>query len=76
MIKDIFDFADPLYGSVPMYPSGWWSWTFASMKNPYYLHPIQSRADKISKDCYNWSTRWQKGAFEAIPAFVERELSQ
>ena len=27
LIRELFEHADPLYGWVPMYPSGWWSWT-------------------------------------------------
>ncbi len=75
LIREIFEFADPLYGSVPMYPSGWWSWTFASINSPRYKHPIKKRVDEISKNCEIWSPRWQKGAFDAIPAFIERELN-
>ena len=74
LLRKIFDFADPLYGSVPIYPSGWWSWTFASMKEANYFHPIESRIIEISKDCQIWSKKWQKGAFSAMPAYIEREL--
>ena len=76
IIREVFEFADPLYGWVPMYPSGWWSWTFASIDSPRYKKPISSRSAKISHTCELWSTRWQKGAFEAIPAFIERELNK
>ncbi len=75
-IREVFDFADPLYGWVPMYPSGWWSWTFACIDGPHYKKPILKRAEHISKECEIWSRRWQKGAFEAIPLFIERELNK
>ena len=75
-IRETFAFADPLYGWVPMYPSGWWSWTFAAIDAPHYKYPIKTRARYISKGCEIWSPRWQQGAFEAIPAFIERELSK
>ncbi len=74
-LRHIFDYADPLYGSVSIYPSGLWSWTFASMENPTYLYPITSRVKEISHNCQVWSERWQKGAFNTIPAFIERELA-
>ncbi len=74
LVKKIFQFADPIYGWVPMYPSGWWSWTFASMGKPHYLHPHSKRVNAISQDCIIWSSKWQKGAFQAIPAFIERAL--
>ena len=76
MIRAIFKFADPLYGWVPMYPSGWWSWTFASIDKPRYRSPISQRAKYIAKQCEIWSSRWQKGAFQTIPAFIERELNK
>ena len=74
LLREVFDHADPLYGWVPMYPSGWWSWTFAAMGAPRYLNPDLQRADAIAADCHIWSPRWQRGGFEAIPAFIEREL--
>ena len=74
LIRKIFKHADPLYGSVPIYPSGWWSWTFAAIDKPRYQNPKSDRAKSISTNCEIWSTRWQKGAFDSIPAFIEREL--
>ena len=74
LLREVFDHADPLYGWVPMYPSGWWSWTFAAMGAPRYRNPDLERADAIAADCHIWSPRWQRGGFEAIPAFIEREL--
>jgi len=76
IIRKIFEYADPLYGWVPMYPSGWWSWTFASMDQPRYKSPIPKRAEDITSECEIWSTRWQTGAFQTIPAFIERELNK
>ncbi len=73
-LRKVFDYADPLYGSVPIYPSGWWSWTFASDEKPRYLSPKKERVLEISAQCEIWSTRWQQGAFNTIPAFIERVL--
>ena len=74
LLRDLFDHADPLYGWVPMYPSGWWSWTFDAMGAPRYRNPKQGRAEAVSECCEIWSPRWQRGAFDAVPAFIEREL--
>ena len=76
ILREIFDYADPMYGSVSIYPSGLWSWTFASMEKPKYLYPKTRRINEISQNCQIWSERWQKGAFNTIPAFVERELTK
>tara|TARA_B100000609_G_scaffold144162_1_gene115988 strand:- start:146 stop:1009 length:864 start_codon:yes stop_codon:yes gene_type:complete len=75
LLQDVFGHADPLYGWVPMYPSGWWSWTFAAADGPRYKSPLPERAASVAAGCQIWSPRWQSGAFEAIPAFIERELS-
>ncbi len=34
LLRELFGQADPMYGWVPMYPSGWWSWTFAATRWP------------------------------------------
>ena len=76
-IREVFKYADPLYGSVPIYPSGWWSWTFAAKDKARYINPKSYRAEIIAKKgCFIWSPRWQKGAFESIPAFIERALKE
>ncbi len=74
LLQEVFGHADPLYGWVPMYPSGWWSWTFAAIDGPRYKKPDSQRAAAIAAGCEIWSTRWQSGAFEAMPASIEREL--
>ncbi len=75
VLREIFDFADPMYGYVSIYPSGLWSWTFAAMDRPKYMNPKENRVKEISGNCQIWSKRWQQGAFSAIPAFIERELA-
>ncbi len=75
IMREIFAYVDPLYGCVPMYPSGWWSWTFAAMDSPRYLTPKSERSSNIIDQCKIWSPRWQQGGFNAIPAFIERELA-
>ena len=75
MLRAVFGHADPLYGWVPMYPSGWWSWTFAAMDEPRYRNVLPERAASIAAGCEIWSPRWQSGAFEAMPVSIERELT-
>ena len=75
LIRELFGHADPLYGWVPMYPSGWWSWTFAAKDGPRYLTVQSERAAAVAEGCAIWSPRWQQGAFNTIPAFIERELN-
>ena len=75
LLRQVFGHADPLYGWVPMYPSGWWSWTFAASDGPRYREPDPGRADAVAEGCQIWSPRWQRGGFDAMPAFIERELA-
>jgi spermidine synthase len=75
LLREVFGHADPLYGWVPMYPSGWWSWTFAASDGPRYREPIAERAAAVAAGCEIWSPRWQRGAFDAIPAGIERALA-
>ncbi len=75
LLREVFGHADPLYGWVPMYPSGWWSWTFAALDTPRYQRPDPERAAAVAPGCEIWSPRWQQGAFAAMPAFIERELA-
>ncbi|MBD2424097.1 polyamine aminopropyltransferase [Cyanobium sp. FACHB-13342] len=74
LLREVFGHADPLYGWVPMYPSGWWSWTFAASDGRRYLQPDPARAAAVVAGSEIWSPRWQRGAFDAIPAAIEREL--
>ena len=76
LLREVFGYADPMYGWVPMYPSGWWSWTFAPTDGARYRQVQADRAAAIAAGCEIWSPRWQRGAFDAIPAFMERALNQ
>ena len=75
LLREVFGHADPLYGWVPMYPSGWWSWTFAAVDGPRYRTVQPARAALVAEGCEIWSPRWQQGALDAIPAFIARELA-
>jgi len=75
LLRELFGHADPLYGWVPMYPSGWWSWTFAALDGPRYLQPDPARTAAVAAGCEIWSPRWQAGAFAAVPAGIERALA-
>ncbi|MFM2205798.1 MAG: Spermidine synthase, partial [Cyanobacteriota bacterium] len=40
-----------------------------------YLQPDPERAAAVAGGCEIWSPRWQRGAFDAIPAAIERSLN-
>ena len=75
LLREVFGHADPLYGWVPMYPSGWWSWTFAAVDGPRYREPRPDRVAAVAAGCEIWSPRWQRGGFDAMPAAIERALA-
>ncbi|MEB3361822.1 MAG: polyamine aminopropyltransferase [Synechococcaceae cyanobacterium] len=76
LLREVFGHADPLYGWVPMYPSGWWSWTFAAVDAPRYREPLALRVEEVADGCRIWSPRWQGGGFAAMPAWIERQLQE
>tara|TARA_Y100001968_G_scaffold33800_1_gene25981 strand:+ start:5486 stop:6352 length:867 start_codon:yes stop_codon:yes gene_type:complete len=75
-IRSVFKYADPLYGCVPIYPSGYWSWTFGAKDKRRYLRPINRRVNNLPKDFEIWSPKWQNGAFNAIPNCIEQALKE
>jgi len=76
LLRELYRHADPMYGWVPMYPSGWWSWTFAACDRPRYRSPQAERATAVAEHCQIWSPHWQRGAFEMVPAAIERQLNR
>ncbi|MFM7266281.1 MAG: polyamine aminopropyltransferase, partial [Cyanobium sp.] len=50
-------------------------WTFAAVDGPRYREPQSERAAAVADGCEIWSPRWQRGGFDAMPAFIERALS-
>tara|TARA_B100000700_G_scaffold331570_1_gene465664 strand:+ start:4188 stop:5057 length:870 start_codon:yes stop_codon:yes gene_type:complete len=73
-IRSVFRFADPLYGFVPIYPSGWWSWTFGSNDCKRYLKPIEKRVNEIEEYTEIWSKDWQEASFKTIPNFLKKRF--
>lgn len=55
LLREVFGYADPMYGWVPMYPSGWWSWTFAATDGARYRQVQADRAAAIAAGCEIWS---------------------
>ncbi len=76
IIRQIFKYAEPLYGNVPIYPSGYWSWIFATKDKPRYLEPIPQRTEGIKTEFNIWSINWQRHAFKAMPAYLEKLINK
>jgi len=73
-IGKVFGHAHPLYGTVPLYPSGSWSWTWASTGNIDRFAVNEARAAHIEAQAKYWNRDIQRGAF-AIPNHIKKALA-
>lgn len=61
----------PYTGAVPTYPSGYWSWAWASADRPADAHFAAARAAAVSGDCLYYNASVHRAAF-ALPNFVRQ----
>ncbi|MEM7262670.1 MAG: polyamine aminopropyltransferase [Planctomycetota bacterium] len=61
-------------GSIPTYPSGYWTWAYASNDRQPHDDFDEERAVQIGDECLYYQPELQRGAF-ALPAFVKRALA-
>jgi len=73
-LKKIFKVSETLYSFVPIYPSGIWSWTFASKEELNFLQPKCEETQKIEKGCEIWNVNFQNAAFKMKPNKIVKEL--
>ena len=64
-----------MYSFVPFYPSGIWSWTFASDTEDYFLKQHCMETNSIEKSCEIWNLKFQEGAFKMMPSKIIKEIS-
>tara|TARA_Y100001933_G_C18892169_1_gene518758 strand:+ start:140 stop:994 length:855 start_codon:yes stop_codon:yes gene_type:complete len=74
-IKKLFKQSSTMYSFVPFYPSGIWSWTFASDTDNNFLELNCKEINNIEKSCDIWNLNFQEGAFKMIPTKIIREIS-
>lgn len=71
-LRTVFPHVAPYLGGVPSYPSGFWSWAYAS-ENPPPEGPVGvERSRAIAAQCRYYNPEAHRGAF-LLPTFV-REL--
>tara|TARA_B100000131_G_C18054247_1_gene587702 strand:- start:474 stop:1337 length:864 start_codon:yes stop_codon:yes gene_type:complete len=76
-IKNVFERSSTMYGFVPFYPSGIWSWTFASKRNDSeFLHNINKEIIKIEESCEIWNLNYQRGGFNMQPNKISKQLKE
>ena len=74
-LKKIFKVSETMYSFVPIYPSGIWSWTFASeevlnLSKQNYIETL-----RIEKGCEIWNLNFQNAAFKMMPNKIVKELN-
>ena len=74
-LKKIFEVSETMYSFVPIYPSGIWSWTFASKHESNFLKSDCREVIKIEKSCDIWNLNFQNGALKMMPNKILRELN-
>ena len=73
-LKNIFKVSETMYSFVPIYPSGIWSWTFASSEDLNLSKQNYDEVVKIEKGCEIWNLNFQNAAFKMMPNKIVKEL--
>jgi len=73
-LKNIFKVSETMYSFVPIYPSGIWSWTFASSEDLNLSEQNYDEALQIEKGCEIWNLNFQNAAFKMMPNKIVKEL--
>jgi len=73
-LKNIFKVSETMYSFVPIYPSGIWSWTFASSEDLDLSKKNYDEVAKIEKGCEIWNLNFQNAAFKMMPNKIVKEL--
>jgi len=73
-LKNIFKVSETMYSFVPIYPSGIWSWTFASSEDLNLSKQNYDEVIKIEKGCEIWNLNFQNAAFKMMPNKIVKEL--
>ena len=73
-LKSIFKVSETMYSFVPIYPSGIWSWTFASSEDLSISKQNYDEVVKIEKECEIWNLNFQNAAFKMMPNKIVKEL--
>ncbi len=73
-LNKIFKLSETMYSFVPIYPSGIWSWTFASEEELNLSKVDYKEVMKIERDCDVWNLNFQNAAFKMMPNKIVKEL--
>ena len=73
-LQKVFKYSATMYSFVPFYPSGIWSWTFASDYADNFLKQNYKEIKTIENSCDIWNLNFQEGALKMRPNKIIREL--
>ncbi len=74
-LNKIFKLSETMYSFVPLYPSGIWSWTFASEEELNLSKVNYKEVMKIESNCDIWNLNFQNAAFKMMPNKIVKELN-
>ena len=72
-MREAFQYVDLYLGHIPTYPSGTWSWSFASQDRRWDEPFDRERADRIAADSRYYNAELHRAAF-ALPNFVREAV--
>jgi len=75
-LKGLFNNTKTMYSFVPFYPSGIWSWTFASDNKKDFLKTKNQETNLIEKNCDIWNLNYQSGALKMMPNKIYKVLKE
>ena len=73
-MREAFAHVDHYWGTIPTYPSGSWTWAFASNDRHPHDHFDRRRADAIEPHTRYWNRGVHRASF-ALPNFVQRAIA-
>ena len=74
-LNKIFKLSQTMYSFVPIYPSGIWSWTFASEEELNLSKVNYKEVMKIESNCDVWNLNFQNAAFKMMPNKIVKKLN-
>jgi len=72
-LRAAFTHVDGYLGFIPTYPSGCWSWAWASSDHRRTDFFDRPRAERIARDCHYYDPEVHEAAF-ALPGFARRAI--
>ncbi len=73
-LSTAFRFVDFFLGFIPTYPSGCWSWAYASNDGPYDAYFDELRAREVARSCRYYNPEIHRAAF-SLPNFARTAIN-